>query len=187
MKRFSLADALLLGALALLFVAVKSVFRFKLGLTGHSMFFVMTTFLLARGLVPVRGSVIYCGLMVGLLAMIMGMGKGGPLVLLKFMMPAVALEFALLFLPNAPWRFITAWAVAFVGVLGWALKGAIEMWLVGAAWELIAVKALWKTGGGTLFAGLACLMVPKLLRHLAHHQLIGEHRVPSWVRKGALV
>ncbi|MBY5990705.1 core component of ECF transporter [Ferrimonas balearica] len=174
-----LNDALLLGALALLFIAIKSVFRFKLGLTGHSMFFLITTLLLAWGLVPRRGSVLYCGFLAGLLAMVLGVGKGGPLVLLKFLMPALAVELALWLLPLAPWFRGQAMVVGFAGVLAWVGKGALELWLAGAASEVLLVQVGWKLLGGSLFAGLACLMVPRLLRHLAHHQLIPPHRQPT--------
>lgn len=179
MNSRSLNDALLLGSLALIFVAVKSVFRFKLGLTGHSMFFLMTTLLLARGLVPVRGSVFYCGLIAGLLAMVLGVGKGGPLVLLKFMMPAIAVELALTALPFAPWYRLQAMVVAFAGVLAWTAKGAMELMLASATFEVIVIQVGWKLLGGCVFAALACLMVPTLLRHLAHHQLIPPSRLPG--------
>ncbi|WP_028111358.1 hypothetical protein [Ferrimonas kyonanensis] len=179
MNRFSLSDAILLSGLALLLVSFKAVVRLKLGLTGHSMFLLVLVYLLARGLVPQRGSVLYCGLMTGLLALIMGVGKGGPLVLLKFLLPAMAMELALLLLPMAPWFTAQALLVAAAALTVWVGKGALELWLAGADPALILVQSGWKTLGGGLFSILGACCTPMLLQRLAHHQLIPTHRQPQ--------
>ncbi|WP_028107880.1 hypothetical protein [Ferrimonas futtsuensis] len=179
MTKLPLADAILLGALALLMVGLKSLLRLKLGLAGHSMFLLVLTLLLARGLVPVRGSVLYCGLMAGLLALVLGVGKGGPLVVLKFALPALAMEAALLLLPRAPWFRIQALLVALAGLTAWLLKGGVELYLAGADASVIAAQLAWKGLGGCLFSLLGALAVPPLMSLLAHHQLLSPRRHPQ--------
>jgi len=178
MKRFTLTDSLMLASLAVLSVAFKAVFRLKLGLTGHSMFMVTLVLLLARGLVPVRGSVVGCGLVAGLLAMVMGIGKGGPLVLLKMLAPALAIEIVCLLLPKAPWTRWQAVLAAWAGVVAWIGKGMLELALAGADRAVLATEAGLKALGGGLFATLAALLVPTLLKRLAHHGLVPEERQP---------
>jgi len=178
MKRFTLTDSLILASLAILSVAFKAVFRLKLGLVGHSMFMVTLVLLLARGLVPVRGSVVGCGLMAGLLAMVMGIGKGGPLVLLKMLAPALAIELVCLVLPKAPWIRWQAVLAAWAGVVAWIGKGMLELALAGADRAVLATEAGLKALGGGLFATLAALLVPTLLRRLAHHGMIPAERQP---------
>jgi hypothetical protein len=178
MRRFTLTDSLILASLAVLSVAFKAVFRLKLGLTGHSMFMVTLVLLLARGLVPVRGSVAGCGLVAGLLAMVMGIGKGGPLVLLKFLAPALAIEIVCLLLPKAPWTRWQAVLAAWAGVVAWIGKGMLELALAGADRAVLATEAGLKALGGGLFATIAALLVPTLLKRLAHHGLVPKERQP---------
>lgn len=178
MKRFTLTDSLILASLAVLSVAFKAVFRLKLGLTGHSMFMVTLVLLLARGLVPVRGSVVGCGLVSGLLAMVMGIGKGGPLVLLKMLAPALAIEIVCFALPKAPWIRWQAVLVAWAGVMAWIGKGMLELWMAGADRAVLATEAGVKAIGGGLFATVAALLVPTLLKRLAHHGMIPAERQP---------
>jgi len=177
LQAFSLADALLLAALALLLVAFKAMVRLKLGLTGHSMFLLVLVFLLARGLVPHRGSVLYCGLMAGLLAMVMGVGKGGPLILMKMALPALTMEIALLLLPMAAWTLWQAVLVALAGMLAWLFKGVLGLWLAGAESEVIMLQMGWKMLGGGLFSILAALLVPGVMRKLAHHGLVTNPKI----------
>lgn len=178
MKRFTLTDSLILASLAILSVAFKAVFRLKLGLMGHSMFMVTLVLLLARGLVPVRGSVVGCGLVAGLLAMVMGIGKGGPLVLLKILAPALAIEIVCLLLPMAPWKRWQAVLAAWSGVVAWVGKGMLELALAGADRAVMMTEAGLKILGGGIFATVAALLVPTLLKRLAQHGLITEERQP---------
>ena len=178
MRRFTLADALLLSGLALLLVCFKAVVRLKLGLTGHSMFFMVLIFLLARGLVPRTGSVLYCAVMTGFLALIMGVGKGGPLILLKFVLPAMAMEAALLFVASAPWALMPSILVALAGLIAWVAKGAFELWLANADIAVILLQMGWKLLVGGLFSLLGVICARKLVQLLAHHQLIPDARRP---------
>ncbi|QIZ77300.1 core component of ECF transporter [Ferrimonas lipolytica] len=179
MNKLKLADALLIGALSLLLLSFKAAVKLKLGLSGHTMFLMVLVFLLARGLVPVRGSIIYCGLLTGILAMLLGIGKGGPLILLKFLLPAVGIELACLLLPFAPWHRVTAIAAGAAGLIAWVIKGATEMALAGADIDIILMQMGWKSFGGGIFTVLAALCVPLLLQRLAHHQLIPTERQPQ--------
>jgi hypothetical protein len=55
-NRFSMREALLLGFCATFIVLTKATLRMKLGISGHSMFFLIFFLLLARGIVPKTGA-----------------------------------------------------------------------------------------------------------------------------------
>ena len=60
---FSLQDALFIGFCATLLVALKSMLRLKLGITGHSMFLMTFFYLICYGVVGRVGCITACGLL----------------------------------------------------------------------------------------------------------------------------
>src|SRR5690606_24705061 len=103
MDRLSFKNLLFICFCAVLLVVTKAAFRWHLGISGHAMFFTVFFLLLARVCVPVRAAALATGLIAGMAAMALGMGKGGPLILLKFLLPAAAVDLAALALPGM-WR-----------------------------------------------------------------------------------
>ena len=61
------------------------------------MFFTMFFLILGRGCVPKLGAATLVGLLAGLLCTLLGMGKGGPLIILKFVVPGLIVDLAGLF------------------------------------------------------------------------------------------
>jgi hypothetical protein len=110
--------------------------------------------------------------------MVMGMGKGGPLVLVKAVAPALAIECVCLALPRAPWKRWQALLAAYAGVVAWVAKDVVELWLAGADKPVLLTQAAWSGLGAGFFSTLAALLAPTLLRRLAHHGLIPEDRQP---------
>lgn len=83
-----LQQALFIGFCAALMIALKSMLRLKLGLSGHSMLLMSFFYLLCHLVVARPGAMLACGMLSGLLAMMLGVGKSGVLLLVKFGAPA---------------------------------------------------------------------------------------------------
>ncbi|MEZ9237088.1 core component of ECF transporter [Shewanella sp. 10N.286.52.A9] len=174
---FTLQNALFIGFCATLLVAIKSMMRMKLGLTGHSMFLMSLFYLVCYGATNKIGSMTLCGLLAGLLAMILGVGKGGPFILLKFALPAFAMDVALLFIANLfslRWRCIL---LAVIGSIAWASKSWIQNLLVGMDPQVALVQFGLSSFKGGLFAIAGALLVPIIINRLDAHDLITRNRM----------
>ncbi|WP_119969422.1 core component of ECF transporter [Shewanella japonica] len=174
---FTLQNALFIGFCATLLVAIKSMMRMKLGLTGHSMFLMSLFYLVCYGATNKIGSMTLCGLLAGLLAMILGVGKGGPFILLKFALPAFAMDVALIFIANLfslRWRCIL---LAVIGSIAWASKSWIQNLLVGMEPQVALVQFGLSSFKGGLFAIAGALLVPIIINRLDAHDLITRNRM----------
>ncbi|ACJ31583.1 Conserved hypothetical protein [Shewanella piezotolerans WP3] len=171
---FELQDALFIGFCATLLVILKSMLRLKLGLSGHSMFLMTFFYLLCYGAVGRVGSITACGLLAGMVAMMLSVGKGGPLILLKFGMPAIAMDLALMVIAGVfklRWQCVL---LALAGCLAWASKGWIENMLAGMSQQIALTKFAVNFLQGGLFALGAALIVPSVLRRLQSHDLLQD-------------
>lgn len=169
---FSLQDALFIGFCATLLVALKSMLRLKLGISGHSMFLMTFFYLICYGVVGRVGCLSACGLLSGVVAMILSVGKGGPLILIKFALPAIAMDLSLLLVAGL---FTLKWRCVFVGLIGcfaWAAKGWVEDLLVGMTMQVALVEFALRMLKGGVFTVLAALMVPPVLARLKSHDLL---------------
>ncbi|MCJ8301470.1 core component of ECF transporter [Shewanella sp.] len=172
---FSLQDALFIGFCATLLVALKSMLRLKLGLSGHSMFLMTFFYLICYGVVGRLGAITACGLLSGVVAMILSVGKGGPLILVKFALPALAMDLSLIVLLGLftlRWRCIT---VGLVGCLAWAMKGWVEDLLLGMTMQVALVQFGLSMLKGGAFTVLAASLVPPILERLRSHDLLGDN------------
>lgn len=172
---FELQDALFIGFCATLLVVLKSMLRLKLGLSGHSMFLMTFFYLLCYGAVGRVGCITACGLLAGIVAMMLSVGKGGPLILLKFGLPAIAMDLALLMIAGVfklRWQCVI---VALVGCLAWASKGWVENMLAGMTQQIALTKFALNFVQGGVFAVGAALIVPTVLRRLQSHDLLQDH------------
>ncbi|ABZ74735.1 conserved hypothetical protein [Shewanella halifaxensis HAW-EB4] len=174
---FDLQDALFIGFCATLLVVLKSMLRLKLGLSGHSMFLMTFFYLICYGAVGRVGCITACGLLAGLIAMMLSVGKGGPMILLKFGLPAMAMDLALLFMAgmfSLRWRSII---LALVGCLAWAGKGWIGNLLVGMSGQVALAKFGLSFIQGGAFAIAAALLVPPVLKRLHAHDLLHRGQI----------
>jgi hypothetical protein len=176
MHRLSLKDLLFLGFCAVLLVVVRAGFRWHLGISGHAMFFTVFFLLLARGCVPLRLAATITGLLAGIAGAMLGMGKGGPLVMLKFILPAVAIDLGAFFLPG----LLGSWLLcALVGAFAGASKffGAASTGLLvgmdrSIVWQHAALEALAAMPFGA--AGALCL--PPIIRRLRAYGVISPDK-----------
>ena len=172
MKKFTLQEALILAFCACFIVITRAVFRLHLNIPGHAMFFTMFFLILGRGCVPRFGAATLVGIVAGLLCTLLGMGKGGPLIMLRFLIPGLIVDLAGLFSPGLAKSYV---ASAIVGALGAAsrfLTIVLVEWILGMDWDLILQHALISSSIGVVFGVLGSLMVPPIIRKLSAHGLI---------------
>jgi hypothetical protein len=172
MNRLSLKESLFLGFCAALLVITKAAFRWHLGISGHAMLFTAFFLLLARGCVPSRGAASLTGLLAGIAAALLGMGKGGPLVISKFLLPALAVDLGALLLP---WLWGSLLLCALVGALAGATKffgtAGLDL-LVGMDPALVWRHSLLEAAAAMLFGAVGALGVPPVLRRLRAYGVI---------------
>ncbi|MCL2915115.1 core component of ECF transporter [Shewanella corallii] len=168
---FSLQDALFIGLCATLLVALKGMLRLKLGISGHTMLLMSFMYLTCYGVVGRLGSITLCGTLAGLVAMALGVGKGGPMILLKFALPALAMDVALLLVMAWPlkWRFCVLVVSA---AIAWAGKVWLTNMLAGMAIEVALIKFAISVAQGTGFGLLGAALAFALAKRLQAHDLL---------------
>ncbi len=171
-NRFTLREALLLGFCATFIVLTKATLRMKLGISGHAMFFMLFFLLLSRGCVPKTGAATLVGLLAGSISLALGMGGKGPLKMLNFVLPALVIDGAGIFIPQLPFLYP---ACVLVGGIAGASKGihsaGLEL-LAGAPTKIVLMKAAIEGCFGALFGMLGSLPAPAILRKLRTNRLI---------------
>ncbi len=171
-RRFTLREALLLGFCATFIILTRAGLRLHLHLPGHVMFFTMFFFLLARGCVPKIGAATLVGVIVSLASLLLGMGTKGPMVFVKFLLPALLVDLAGAVYP----AFIAAMpACALVGAVAAAVRAVVDIgleWITGMEEEIIVRKAVITALMFALYGGLGSLPVPSIVRRLRKNGLI---------------
>lgn len=168
---FTLQEAIFIGFCALLIVLSKIVFRFQLGITGHTVFFLAFFMLLCRGCVPRRWTATLVGLLAGCAAALLGFGRGGVLEVLKYLVPGLFIDLLAMVLP----RMSTSYLPAILGGIAAALGRVPGQYLVNRlvgvevemAIKLVAIKSLPAIGFGIVGA----LLVPEVVRRLRNSGL----------------
>jgi hypothetical protein len=173
-NRFSMREALLLGFCATFIVLTKATLRMKLGISGHSMFFMIFFLLLARGIVPKTGASTLVGLLAGAISIAMGLAHRGPIIMLNFVLPALVIDCVGVFLPRFVRGFLTC---ILVGGLAASTKGVTEAVIfafTGAPLDVIILKGVIDAGWALLFGSLGSLPVPAIIRKLRTNRLIPD-------------
>ncbi len=171
-KAFTLADGLWLGFCATFMIVTKAIFRLHLHLTGHAMFFTIFFFLLGKGTVKNKMAATLIGLIAGILALLLGMGKDGPLVILKYLIAGFVVDAACFIYPKALESYTGCAIVAAVASTSKALTLVIVELLSGMDSMLILQHAAITSGMNILFGVLGSMMVPPILRRLRSNGLI---------------
>jgi hypothetical protein len=171
-NRFTLREAIYLGFCAVFIIITRVMLTLHLKIPGHAMFFSMFFLLLARGSVTRTGAATMVGLIAGILGALLGLGKEGPLVALKFLIPGLVVDLGGVVYPE--------FALSFPGC---AILGAIASftrfimflpveWLIGMEKGLILGHAVFSSVSYIIFGGLGSLMVPPVIRRLKANRLI---------------
>jgi len=171
-RQHTLSNALFLGFCAVLLVSMKILFRWHLHIPGHSMLVVSFFLILARGVVPGKLPASTVGLWAGLMVVVLGLGKGGPLQICKYLFPAVFVDIGAGLLPS---RTFSAWTCALLGIgagLGKTGANLLVDWAVGMETGVLFLHAGLKGLGAVLFSLLGALLVPPVLNRLRAHGLL---------------
>ncbi len=164
--RLSLKDALFLGFCAVFILVTKTALRLHLKIPGHSMFFTVFFLMLARGCVQNGFAATFCGLLAGIMTMILGMGKGGPLLIIKFLLPGLAVDGMALFLPglfqSLPLCALTA---ALAGATRFLSTYAVDI-LTGMDPDVLMQHIFIQSSGNLIFGIAGGLLVPPVIRKL---------------------
>jgi hypothetical protein len=164
----SLRDALLVTILAALAIGAKQLLRLPLKLPGHG--FTLTAFLglLAIGRVARPGAGTLFGVLSGLLALLLGLGKGGLLEPLRWIIPFASLDL-LLMMGVSPvaglGRAIFVGAVA--GLLRAGTGAAVDL-LVGLPLDWILANLAIKASTHLAFGALGASLALPILHRLEH-------------------
>ncbi|MEW6440513.1 MAG: hypothetical protein AB1640_06195 [bacterium] len=170
-RGFDLREALILALLGALIVAAKIVLRLPIKLTAHSTLFWMLFLVLGKGMVPRFGSGMMMGLLSGLLAVLMGVGKQGVFGFFKFFVPGLALDLVapLLFLLLGKNALARPWAGAVLGMLVNLAKLATSIALarlLGLPLERMEALVGTVVVGHVVFGSLGGLLAGLALRRL---------------------
>jgi hypothetical protein len=170
----SLRDSLFLGFCAVFIVVFRMAFRWHLGISGHSMFFTIALLLLARGCVSFRWSATSTGALAGLMALLLGVGKGGVLIIAKFVFPALIIDLSALIWPLFFGSYIGVALVAMMASSSKFMNTALQDWLIGMDKVLLLQHALIEAAGAVFFGVAGSFLVPPVLRKLQARGVIGK-------------
>jgi hypothetical protein len=173
-NRFTMREALLLGFCATFIVLTKATLRMKLGISGHSMFFMIFFLLLARGIVPKTGASTLVGLLAGAISIALGLAHKGPIIIFNFVLPALVIDTAGIFLPRVAAGFLTC---IIIGGIASATKGITEglvLFFTGAPTDTILLKASIDGAWAVLFGMLGALPVPAIIQKMRTNRLIPD-------------
>ena len=173
-RRFTLREGIFLGFCATFIILARAGLRLHLHLPGHVMFFTMFFFLLARGCVPKIGSATLVGLIVSLASFLLGMGTKGPVVFVKFLLPALLVDVAGYLFPSFVNSMIACVLVGAVSAATRALADTWIEWLSGMEGEIILQKTIITASLFAFYAGLSALAVPSIVRRLRRNGLIDQ-------------
>jgi hypothetical protein len=169
---FTLREALLLGFCATFIVLTRAALRIHFSLPGHSMFFLMFFLLMARGCVPKVGASTLVGIIAGLVCMMLGMTKMGPLIVANFILPAIIIDIAGIIFPRMPASYFACLVVGIVASASKAVSGIGMDLLLGMETEIIVQHVFLTMAGSAGFGALGSLLVPAVVRRLQANRLI---------------
>ena len=171
----TLKESLFLGFCAVLIVVFRAAFRLHLNISGHSMLFTVFFLMLAKACVRNYFSATYAGMLAGMMAMVLGLGKGGPLIILKFIFPAIAVDFMALILPiwyNHYWQCMLIAAAAAATKF---LNTLIMDLLVGMDMTVAIQHGLFESLFACLFGMVGGLCIPPVVKKLNAHGILDHY------------
>jgi hypothetical protein len=174
----STREALLLAFFAGFVLAAKAALRLHLHVPGHAMFTTVIGLWLARACVPRAGAATTVGALAGLATALLGMGKGGPLAVLRLLLPGLAVDLTARLARRLPGRVAAPLAGVLAGLAG-AVPVALVEALAGAPREVVLGHGALSATGKALFGGLGGAVAAALVVRLRAHGLVPAVEGPA--------
>lgn len=171
-RAFTTREALFLGFCATFVVLTRAVLRLHLSVPGHSAFFLAFFLLLGRACVPRAGAASFVGGVAGVIVALLGMGRSGPLLVLKLLLPGLVIDAGAALAPRFAMRTATC---ALLGALSALPRGVLLApveWLLGVDTELIVWQTILGSIAAMLFGAAGGALVPSVYRRLAANDLL---------------
>jgi hypothetical protein len=178
LRRIETREALLLAFFAIFIVLARAALRWHLHVPGHSMFGTALFLLLARACVAQPWAASATGLLAGLATAALGMGQGGPILILRMLLPGLVVD------AGARLRARGARGAPFGALEGaviGALAGSVTFFptalveaLAGTAGDLVVRHALVSAGAKAVFGALGGLAAAAIARRLDDHGLLAR-------------
>jgi hypothetical protein len=174
MTRLPLKESLFLGFCAVFILLFRVVLRLHLHIPGHAMLFTVFFLFLARGCVNYRGAATCTGLIAGLGAFALGLGKAGPLLIPAFALPGMAIDFGALLLPGLFRSQILCVLVAAAASTTKFVMTLAQDLLLGMDKKVMVQHAAFEAGTAMIFGIVAGLLVVPVIRRLKAYGLVGQ-------------
>ncbi len=174
-KRLSLKESLFLGFCAVFILIFRASFRLNLNIPGHAMLFTVFFLMLARACVPYRLSATWTGMIAGAMAMVLGMGKGGPLIVSKFLLPAIVIDIGAALMPQWHQRYLLSLVMAACAAATRFLSIYLVDVLIGMDRVVTLQHALIKSSSGILFGMAGSLFIPPVVKKLQAFGVVERH------------
>ncbi len=173
-KRLALKESLFLGFCAVFILLTRVIFRLHLSISGHVMFFTVLFLMIARGSVAYSFAATFTALLAGVGAMVLGIGQGGPFLLLKFVLPGLAIDIGALVFTGMFQSYAMCALVGAVASSTKAIGTYIIDTLLGVDKTIIFQHAVLETSAAVLFGVAGSLFVPHIIKRLKSYGVIQD-------------
>ncbi|BEQ13968.1 ECF transporter S component [Desulfoferula mesophila] len=171
-QRFSLRDGLYLGFCGTFIVIARAALRMHLHLTGHSMFFNLFFLLLARGVVRRFGAATLAGVVAGLLCMFLGLGKDGPLLIVRYGLLGLIVDLGFALYPRLAYSYVACFVCGAAAALTRGLFLAVADLMAGMETAVMIQHVLLNSAMNMAFGAAGGLLVPPVIKRLQSSGLI---------------
>lgn len=170
MFKLGLSDVLRATMFGTIIAVTTDILRLPLHMAGHSSVYWMGILIIGKGLIKKFGSGITMGIVSGILAVVLGMGKEGVFVFFKYFIPGLLIDFLV---PFFRYRLEKIGVAAVCGALASLSKLAVDiilgimlnvpmLFLTLGLGYAAAAHALYGTIGGVLAAIIIKRLKPRL-------------------------
>lgn len=171
-EKLPLQESLFLGFCAVFILLTRVVLRLHLSISGHVMFFTVLFLMIARGCVSYGFAATFTSLLAGVGAMVLGIGQGGPLLLLKFVLPGLVIDIGAYIFTGMFQSYLLCALVGAVASSTKAIGTFIIDLLVGMDRTIIIQHAVFETAAAVLFGVAGSLFVPQVIKRLKCYGVI---------------